>query len=134
MDEDTLCQSKCTNKKVTKRGKGTTRKSAGKARAGVCVLGPGGAPRNDRPAGALRWGWSLSQNERIVKRIAKRIAKRIIQMIQIIQMGRVGRLEATDGGGICFGFGWGRGGVFLGFLLVVHVLDEFEDSEGYVLD
>lgn len=72
------------------------------------------------------------------------LAKRIIQMIQMIQimqmiqMGRVGRLEAigysTDGGGYIWDLVGGGGGVFLGFLLVVHVLDEFEDSEGDVLD
>lgn len=52
--------------------------------------------------------------------LAKRIAKRIIQM------GRVGRLDAigyiTDGGGICLGFGWGRGCFFLGFRRRVFML------------
>lgn len=40
----------------------------------------------------------------------------------------------TDGGGVYVWDLVGGGGVFLGFLIVVHVLDEFEDSEGDVLD
>lgn len=66
MDERTKAQTiwiSLARKVGTKSNNATINAGAGSACAGVCVRGPGCTPRNDRPTGGLRWGWSLSQNE-----------------------------------------------------------------------